>query len=175
MLPNHTLLHNRYRIEKKIGQGGMGAVYKAYDETLRTMVAVKEAHVSDKVLLAAFHMEAIRLARLRHPALPNVTDHFVDGHRQYLVMEYIEGEDLGEMLAKRGKPFSVAEVLGWGSQLLAVLEYLHRQQPPIIHRDIKPPNLKLMPDKTLILLDFGLAKGGVTTIHTMTGSIPGYT
>lgn len=86
----------------------------------------------------------------------------MEGFGHYLVMDYIEGEDLGEKLAANNKqPFSVAEVLAWGDQLLAVLEYLHGQEPPLIHRDIKPPNLKLMPDGTLILLDFGLAKGGL--------------
>ena len=176
MLPNNTLLHHRYRIEKLLAAGGMGAVYKARDERLNVIVAVKEALVSDPALLAAFEKEAQRLARLRHGALPNVMDHFIENYRQYLVMEYIEGEDLAEKLAKRGAPFSVAEVLGWGDQLLAVLEYLHGQQPAIIHRDIKPQNVKVMPDNTLILLDFGLAKGGLTQ-HSGTlvhGHTPGY-
>jgi serine/threonine protein kinase len=153
----------------------MGAVYKARDERLNNIVAVKEALVSDPALLVAFEKEAQRLARLRHAALPNVMDHFVENYQQYLVMEYIEGEDLAEKLAKRRAPFDVAEVLGWGSQLLAVLEYLHGQHPAIIHRDIKPQNVKVMPDNTLILLDFGLAKGGLTQHSRSGSSVYGYT
>jgi len=122
MWQNHALLHGRYRIEKPIGQGGMGAVYKARDERLNITVAVKEALVSDTRLLSAFEKEAQRLARLRHPALPNVMDHFMEGNGQYLVMEYVEGDDLQERLKARAAPFEVAEVLGWGEQLLAVLE-----------------------------------------------------
>jgi len=166
MLTPNTLLNGRYRIEKLIGQGGMGAVYKAHAEHLQLTVAVKEATVTDTGLLAAFSKEAQRLARLRHPALPRVIDHFVEGYGHYLVMEFIEGEDLGDKLQARGQPFSVDYVVALGDQLLQVLDYLHGQQPAIIHRDIKPQNLKVMPNGFLILLDFGLAKGGLTQQNT---------
>ena len=166
MLAPNTLLNGRYRIEKLIGQGGMGAVYKARAENLDITVAVKEATVTDTRLLGAFEKEAQRLARLRHPGLPRVIDHFVEGYGHYLVMEFIEGEDLGDKLQAKGQPLSVDEVLALGDQLLQVLDYLHRQQPAIIHRDIKPQNLKVMPDGSLILLDFGLAKGGLTQQNT---------
>ncbi|MGB0387673.1 MAG: serine/threonine protein kinase [Ardenticatenaceae bacterium] len=164
MLVPNTLLNGRYRVEKLVGQGGMGAVYKARAEHLHMTVAVKEATVSDSNLVVAFEREARRLARLRHPALPRVIDHFDDhGHSgHYLVMEFIEGKDLGEKLLAKGEPLSVDEVLALGDQLLQVLEYLHEQQPPIIHRDIKPQNIKVMPNGFLILLDFGLTKGGVS-------------
>lgn len=175
MLQNDDLLHGRYRIQRKIGKGGMGQVYKASDERLKTAVAVKEALVSDTRLLFAFEEEALRLARLRHPGLPNVIDHFVEGNGHYLVMEYIEGDDLRQRLRDKKGPFEVAEVLEWADQLLGILEYLHAQMPPVIHRDIKPHNLKLMPDGTLILLDFGLSKGGLAFDARSDSSVDAYT
>ncbi len=162
MLTPNTLLNGRYRIEKLIGQGGMGAVYKAHAEHLQLTVAVKEATVTDTGLLTAFEKEAQRLARRRHSALPRVIDHFVEGYGHYLVMEFIEGLNLADKLQTTGQAFDVDEALALGDQLLQALEYLHGQQPPIIHRDIKPQNIKVMRNGFLILLDFGLAKGGLT-------------
>jgi len=130
LTPNSTLQHGRYRIIRPIGQGGMGAVYEAYDNHLNNRVALKEALVSDASLLRAFEREAQRLARLRHIALPRVIDHFMDGNGQYLVMDdraCIEGQDLREMLKQRGQPFPVAQVLAWANRLLDALAYLHQE------------------------------------------------
>lgn len=174
MLPPNTLLQDgRYRIIRQIGQGGMGAVYEAIDRRLDNRVALKQALVDDPMLRHAFKREAQRLARLRHSSLPTVIDHFLEGGGQYLVMEFIEGKDLAQQLAERGKPFPVDTVLEWGERLLTVLTYLHNQTPPLIHRDIKPGNLKLTPDGEIILLDFGLSKGGLTQ-HTASILLQGY-
>ncbi len=107
---------------------------------------------------AGFEREARLLANLRHPALPLVTDFFSEPAGQFLVMQYVPGADLATLLKERGEPFALGQVLAWAEQLLKVLVYLHAQPPPIIHRDIKPQNLKQTPHGDLVLLDFGLAK-----------------
>ena len=155
----------------------MGTVYEAADERLDTTVALKESHFTDEKLRKQFEREAQLLARLRHPAMTRVIDHFTEGDGQFLVMDLIDGEDLSEKQQKNGGGFPVDKVLGWADQLLDVLHYLHNQEPPIIHRDIKPQNLKLLNTGQIILLDFGLAKGfaGQISRVTTSGSIFGYT
>ena len=174
LTPNTLLQNGRYRILRRIGQGGMGAVYEALDTRLNNRVAVKQALVSDPTSRHAFEGEALRLARLHHPALPNVSDHFMEGNGQFLVMRFIDGPDLAEQLEQRGTPFPVELVLAWADDLLDALTYLHSQNPPLIHRDIKPANLKVTKDGHVILLDFGMAKGGLTQVSPM-GTMPGYT
>ncbi|MEW6211654.1 MAG: bifunctional serine/threonine-protein kinase/formylglycine-generating enzyme family protein [Acidobacteriota bacterium] len=159
MITPDTILQSRYRVVKPLGEGGMGAVYLARDERLGSSVALKETLCDDESLRRAFEHEARLLANLRHAALPKVIDHFIEGQGQFLVMEFIPGEDLMQMLARRGSAFSVDEVLEWADQLLGALEYLHSRQPPVIHRDIKPANIKLTDEGQIVLLDFGLAKG----------------
>jgi hypothetical protein len=116
------------------------------------------------------------LNSLRHTALPKVSDHFVDENGQFIVMEYIAGDDLAEMMEKRAAAFALADVLTWADQLLDALDFLHTQEMPVIHRDIKPQNLKLTPRGQIILLDFGLAKGSVTNAESLTAakSVFGY-
>ncbi|MCE7988097.1 MAG: hypothetical protein DYG89_43585 [Caldilinea sp. CFX5] len=155
MIPATILLQNRYQIIRKIGQGGMGAVYEAIDQRLGHTVAVKQIIEGDP---QSFEREAQLLARLRHPALPKVTDHFVEAAGQFLVMDFIPGDDLVAAQARRRQFFTLTEVLDWADQLLAVLTYLHSHEPPVFHRDIKPANLKLTAEGRLVLLDFGLAK-----------------
>ncbi|MGB0385110.1 MAG: WD40 repeat domain-containing serine/threonine protein kinase [Ardenticatenaceae bacterium] len=169
---NNLLQNGRYHLVRVIGQGGMGAVYEAYDQNLNYRVAVKQVLGGHSG--PALVQEGQRLVRLRHSALPDVKNHFVEGQGQYLVMEYIEGHDLAMQLEQQAQPFGVGEVLIWADQLLDALIYLHGQNPPLIHRDIKLANLKLTPDGQIILLDFGLAKGGLTQ-YTMTPSLHGYT
>src|SRR4029434_4340476 len=159
MLAPETVLQNRYRIIRLLGQGGMGAVYEAIDQRLDTTVALKETLFSDERLRKQFEREARLLARLHHPALPRVSAHFSEGHVQCLVMQYIPGDDLSEMMARKRGPFPANQVLTWADQLLDALDYLHTQDPQIVHRDIKPQNLKLTSRGQIILLDFGLAKG----------------
>jgi serine/threonine protein kinase len=177
MLAPNTLLQNRYLIVRSIGHGGMGAVYLARDERLGNTVALKETFFTDERLRKAFEREARLLAHLRHPALPKVTDHFDEDGGQFIVMEFISGDDLEILLAQRGQAFPIEQVLAWGDELLKALDYLHKQDPPILHRDIKPANLKLTPEGEIILLDFGLAKGtaGQTSSIMTSKSIFGFT
>src|SRR5215467_11511484 len=177
MLSEGTTLQGRYRIVRQLGQGGMGAVYEAVDERLDTTVALKETFFADEKLRKQFEREARLLARMHHPALPRVSDHFNEGEGQFLVMQYIAGQDLYEMLAARNAPFPEDQVARWADQLCDALDYLHTQDPQIIHRDIKPQNLKLTARGQIVLLDFGLAKGsaGQLTAVTTSASIFGYT
>lgn len=177
MLPPDTVLQNRYRIVRQLGVGGMGTVYEAIDLRFDNQVALKETHFTNEALRKQFEREARLLNKLRHPALARVIDHFTEGDGQHLVMDFIEGDDLFEMLRARGSAFPVEEGLKWADQLLDALDYLHSHEPPIIHRDIKPQNLKLTGRNQIILLDFGLAKGFVGQISRVTtsGSIFGYT
>src|SRR6266850_4763376 len=177
MLTADTVLQGRYRIGRQLGQGGMGAVYEAVDERLDTIVALKETLFTDEKLRKQFEREARLLARMHHPALPRVSDHFNESEGQFLVMQYIAGEDLFGMLAQRNGPFPQAEVMRWADQLCDALDYLHTQDPQIIHRDIKPQNLKLTARGQIVLLDFGLAKGAVgqMSVVTTSASIYGYT
>src|SRR5262245_2387727 len=177
MLTPDTVLQGRYRIIRQLGQGGMGAVYEAVDQRLDTTVALKETLFSDERLRKQFEREARLLARLHHPALPRVSDHFSEGDGQFLVMQFIPGDDLAEMMARKRGPFPADQVLQWADQLLDALDYLHTQEPQIVHRDIKPQNLKLTARGQVILLDFGLAKGQAGDISRVTtsASIFGYT
>src|SRR6266850_70663 len=177
MLAPETVLQNRYRIVRLLGQGGMGAVYEAIDERLETTVALKETMFADERLRKQFEREAKLLAGMHHPALPRVSDHFGEGDGQFLVMQFVAGEDLARMLTVKQGPFPPDQVLTWADQLLDALDYLHTQDPQIIHRDIKPQNLKLTARGQIILLDFGLAKGQASEISRITtpASIFGYT
>ncbi len=176
LAPN-VLIQDRYLIVHLIGKGGMGEVYLSVDQRLGSAVALKRTFFSDDVNLAtAFEREARILANLRHPILPKVSDHFVDGENQFLVMEHITGDDLSKRLEKTSQPFPLSWVLFWADQLLDALHYLHTHEPPIIHRDIKPQNLKLTNDNHIVLLDFGLSKNSVGETRTSsTGSVVGYT
>src|SRR5919112_3503861 len=178
MLSPGTILQNRYRIVGQLGQGGMGTVYEAVDERVSAAVVVKEANeATDESQRREFEREARLLANLQHKTLPKVMDYFIEGGFEYLVMEFVAGYDLGELLRRRGSPFHLKAVLRWADELLEVLEYLHGLQPPILHRDIKPSNLKLTQREDIYLLDFGLAKGaaGKMTMTQASRSIRGYT
>ncbi len=176
MIEAGTILQDRYLVSEHIGAGGMGAVYVGTDQRFGSTVAIKETFFTDESLRRAFEREARLLNSLRHPALARVSDHFVDGNGQFLVMEYIPGDDLSELMAKRGSAFPIPEVMTWADQLLDALDYLHTQEMPVVHRDIKPQNLKLTPRGQIILLDFGLAKGNPTDSGSQsnTKSIFGY-
>jgi serine/threonine protein kinase len=181
LAPN-TLLQNRYLVVHLIGKGGMGDVYLAVDQRLGSAVALKRTFFSDDEMFRdAFEREAKTLARLRHPVLTKVSDHFAENDVQFLVMEHISGDDLAKRLEEAQKPFPLSWVLFWADQLLDALAYLHTHEPPIIHRDIKPQNLKLTDENSIILLDFGLSKntGGdtrpVSSGGSTTGSVVGYT
>ena len=177
MLTPETVLQGRYRIVRSLGQGGMGTVYEAIDERLDSTVALKETLFADERLRKQFEREARLLARVHHQALPRVSDHFSEGEGQFLIMQFIPGDDFAEKFSQRRTPFPAADVMNWADQLLDALDYLHTQEPPIIHRDIKPQNLKVTARGQIILLDFGLAKGQASEISRVTtsASIFGYT
>jgi serine/threonine protein kinase/Tol biopolymer transport system component len=172
-----NLLYNRYRVVEILGRGGMGAVYRATDESLGVDVAVKENLFTTDDYARQFRMEAVILAGIRHPNLPRVSDHFViDDLGQYLVMDYIEGDDLRQIMEKHG-PISEQEAIHIGAAACDALAYLHTRKPPILHRDIKLGNIKITPDGQVYLVDFGLAKMGWEHEETMTGAramTPGY-
>jgi serine/threonine protein kinase len=168
-LPVGGILRDRYEIIDLVGQGGMGAVYKADDLRLRGRIcAVKE--ILPELISAPgmedqahdqFYREASILSRLDHPNLPKVSDFFNQDGREYLVMDFIPGQDLRQLVeeARRRDGFLPEEsVLAWTGQLCDALTYLHTQDPPVLHRDIKPSNIKLTPRGVVKLVDFGLVK-----------------
>src|SRR6185436_237181 len=157
-LPAGLILQDRYRIVRALRNGGMGAVYEAIDLRLDATVALKQAFSADPRLRKQFEQEARLLAQLHHPALPRVSDYFTEGDRVFLVMQFIAGEDLADIIAKQPGPIPRNEVTAWADQLLDALIYLHTRDRRIVHRDIKPHNLKLTANGRIALLDFGLAK-----------------
>ncbi|MGE5458825.1 MAG: protein kinase domain-containing protein, partial [Methanobacterium sp.] len=159
-----TILESRYAIVKTIGQGGMGAVYLALDTRLENIpVAIKEMSTGAiggdlQAAIAGFKKEASLLINLKHNALPVIRDFFSKGdNRWYLVMDYIEGHTLKEEVQKRGQ-IPEAEVINWATQLCDILSFLHKRNPPIIFRDLKPDNIMLTPDGQIKLIDFGIAR-----------------
>ncbi|HKO97657.1 MAG TPA: serine/threonine-protein kinase [Pyrinomonadaceae bacterium] len=153
-----ALLQGRYRVVRQLGRGGMGAVYEAVDERLGITVALKETLSTESAMRKQFEHEARLLASMQHPALPRVSDHFVEGNRAFLVMQFIGGTDLARIIAQQPGPFPRAQVIAWADQLLDALIYLHSRDRQVIHRDIKPHNLKLTATGQIALLDFGLAR-----------------
>ena len=176
-LERGTLLHKRYRIVEILGQGGMGSVYRAVDENLGVDVAVKENLFTTDEYARQFRLEAVILASLRHPNLPRVSDHFAIGDQgQYLIMDFIEGEDLRQRMERMGSVTEDDAVMV-GAAMCDALSYLHSRKPSILHRDIKPGNVKITPDGNIYLVDFGLAKLVQGTQATTTGAramTPGY-
>ena len=176
-LERGALLHKRYRIVEILGQGGMGSVYRSVDENLGVDVAVKENLFTTDEYARQFRLEAVILANLRHPNLPRVTDHFVIGDQgQYLVMDYIEGEDLRQRMERMGN-ITEDEAILIGAAICDALAYLHTRKPPILHRDLKPGNVKITPDGHIFLVDFGLAKvlhGSQATTTGARAMTPGY-
>ncbi|HTP02893.1 MAG TPA: protein kinase, partial [Anaerolineales bacterium] len=176
-LERGTLLHKRYRIVEILGQGGMGSVYRAVDENLGVDVAVKENLFTTDEYARQFRLEAVILASLRHPNLPRVSDHFAVGDQgQYLIMDFIEGEDLRQRMERMGTVTEDDAVMV-GAAMCDALSYLHTRKPSILHRDIKPGNVKITPEGNIYLVDFGLAKLVQGTQATTTGAramTPGY-
>ncbi|MHB8135881.1 MAG: serine/threonine protein kinase [Anaerolineaceae bacterium] len=178
-LKTGDILRGRYKVNKIIGQGGSGSIYLANDlRLIGRQCALKEVEhdrtLSEELMKEAreqFLREATVLARLDHQNLPKVSDFFSINFRDYLVMDFVPGEDLRTLMleAKRNNEFlNEIDVLNWMSQLSDALIYLHEQNPPILHRDIKPGNLKLTPSGLLKLVDFGLVKVAVPGEITIT-------
>jgi eukaryotic-like serine/threonine-protein kinase len=168
-LQNGDVLRERYKITAYVGQGGMGSIYQADDLRLTgRQCAIKEVQGDPNLAPEAqqqareqFYREASVLARLDHPSLPKVSDYFSVEGREYLVMDFVPGRDLREILAEArqtGDFIPERNVIAWATQLADALEYMHRQDHPIVHRDIKPSNIKITPSGLVKLVDFGLVK-----------------
>lgn len=192
LAPN-TMIANRFLIVNRIAAGGQGAVYLVLDTHLMDPIlrrekpwALKEmsqSMIMPSQLQAAvrmFQREAAMLAHLEHTNLPRVIDCFEHDGKHYLVMDYIQGETLEQMLQNRAAPFRLDEVMPLARQLIGVLMYLHNQNPPIVYRDLKPGNIMRDQRGTLKLIDFGIARFKHTTQYVGSGSgelttaTPGY-
>ncbi len=153
------ILNKRYRIVRQLGQGGFATIYRAEDLSLKTVCALKENLDYWDESQRQFEREAQILAGLRHPNLPHVFDYFIQpAQGQYLVMEYVDGYDLQDVLDRISQPLLEKKVLEWIDQICGALIYLHTQTPPVIHRDIKPANIKVTTNNRAMLVDFGVAK-----------------
>lgn len=159
------LLAGRYKIIRRLGSGGMSVVYLARDMKMETDVVIKEMSATSNMkdnseyLKKRFDEEAKLLYRLHWSGIPKVTEYFSDNDSNYLVMEYVHGENLEKLVEARELPvITIYEFVDWMGQLLETLIYLHQCDPPVIHRDIKPSNIMLNDEGDVILVDFGLAK-----------------
>lgn len=164
-----SILKSRYQVVEQLGKGGMGEVFLAQDESLDTKVAIKSNHNLSAHASAQFLREARLLASLKHPNLPRVIDYFTEEDSQYLVMDFVPGENLKELVEAK-REITHGQVMKWAAQLSNALTYLHTQNPPIYHRDIKPANIKLTPSGEVVLVDFGIAKMGEASQETQTGA-----
>ena len=183
MPPTGTILQGRYEILRPLGQGGMSIVYLAADNRLgQVPVAVKKLDATQlgqahkQSAIDAIRQEALTLAKLNHPGIARVMDYFSNGDYLYLVMEYVQGETLEEAISRTPRGYDEQHAIDWIGQLAQVLDYLHRQNPPIIFRDLKPSNIMVQPDGKLKLIDFGIArmfKPGKTA-DTQSLGTPGY-
>lgn len=175
--PGHVI-KNRYRILRAMSQGGFGAIYRAEDLSLKTICALKENLDKWEEARRQFEQEALLLAGLQHANLPRVTDYFfLPARGQYLVMDFVEGYDLQEVIDRVNRPLIEKQVLEWIYQICDALIYLHSRQPPIIHRDVKPANIRLTPAGKAMLVDFGVAKRYNPEVKTTEGAravTPGY-
>ncbi len=169
-LPEDTVLENRFRIDRLLAHGGMGAIYRGFDMTLSIPVAIKENFFQTPQNIQQFQQEARILARLRHPGLPRVFHHFNFEGQYYLVMDFIEGQDLWALVKKQGHPLAEAQAIEYMLEVCDAVSYLHRRELPIIHRDIKPQNIKITPDNRAVLVDFGIAKMAEAGSRTRTGA-----
>jgi serine/threonine protein kinase len=156
--PKASLRNGRYIVESLYKRGGQALVYRGHDSETRETVIIKQNDDEQNWSRKGLRHEAELLAQLSHPSLPRVIDTFEEQGNTFLVMSYVPGRDLGELMRSRGREFTVAEVMGWAEQLLDILDYLQKHDAVILHRDINPKNIRLTPDNRLFLLDFGIAK-----------------
>lgn len=168
LVPGWQLQTGRYVVEKMLGQGGMGAAVLAHDTRVSNKRVVIKELVSDnadpiqrEADVRNFEREVETLAHLDHPLIPTVTDSFQEGTCYYMVQEYVAGENLEDRLERLKRPLPEHDALLYTSQVLTILDYLARQQPPIVHRDIKPANIIISSKDNLAhLVDFGIARAG---------------
>ena len=180
-LPQGTVLYGRYRVERALGSGGFGHVYLSVDLSTSQQYAIKEYLVSGANGKAQLEHEARVLSQLHHPSLPAFQDAFDERGRYYVVLGYIEGSDLTDLIRivrQRNEVVPLARILTWIISICDAVTFLHNQNPPVIHRDIKPDNIRITPDGTAILVDLGNAKatadGARTLFFIRHQGTPGY-
>lgn len=180
-LPAGTILHGRYRVERALGSGGFGHVYLSVDLQTNTPYAIKEYLVTGASGKAQLEHEAQVLSHLHHPNLPAFLTAFDENGRYYVVLGYIEGNDLTDYLRvvrQKNEPLPIARLMEWLLSICDAVAFLHSQRPPIIHRDIKPDNIRITPSGTAILVDLGNAKtaadGARTLFFIRHQGTPGY-
>lgn len=180
-LPSGTKLHERYRVERVLGNGGFGHVYLAIDLQTGQQYAIKEYLVTGSGGKAQLEHESRVLSQLHHPSLPAFQDAFDERGRYYVVLGYIEGRDLTDCIRAtrtRGEIVALERILNWLISICEAVTFLHNQHPPIIHRDIKPDNIRITPNGTAILVDLGNAKaaadGARTLLFIRHQGTPGY-
>ncbi len=174
MLPPDTLLNNRYRLLEPVGEGGMATVYRAIDTRLGRTVAVKMLHpeyVRDRPFLERFQQEAEFAASLgAHPNIVDIYDIGEDGNLRYIVMEFVEGRSLKDLINERA-PFRVPEAFGIGQQVASALDFAHKRG--LVHRDVKPQNILVTPEGVAKVTDFGIARSTASSQMTRTGMVMG--
>src|SRR3989454_2207745 len=180
-VPSGTILHRRYRIERVLGSGGFGHVYLALDLKTNQQYALKEYFVTGSSGQAQPQHEAKVLSQLHHPNLPVFQEAFSERSHNFVVLSYIEGSDLTDLIriARRSnEPIPLARIMGWMLSVCDAVQFLHSQQPVVIHRDIKPDNIRITPDGTAMLVDMGNAKatadGARTLFFIRHQGTPGY-
>jgi serine/threonine protein kinase len=169
-LPSGTVLHGRYRIERVLGSGGFGHVYLAVDLVTSQQYAIKEYLVTGSSGQEQLKHEATVLSQLHHPNLPAFQDAFIERGRYYVVINYIEGSDLTDLIRiarQRNEVVPIARITDWLRAICDAVMFLHSQLPPVIHRDIKPDNIRIMPDGTAVLVDLGNAKSSADGARTL--------
>ncbi len=181
-VPSGTILHGRYRIERVLGSGGFGHVYLAVDlQKNNQPYAVKEYFVTGSSGQAQLQHEARVLTQLDHPNLPAFQEAFNERGHYFSVFSYIEGSDLTDLIRaarQKNEAIPLTRVLDWILEVCAAVQFLHTQPSPVIHRDIKPDNIRIMPNSTAILVDLGNAKatadGARTLFFIRHQGTPGY-
>jgi serine/threonine protein kinase len=180
-IPSGTMLHGRYRIERALGSGGFGHVYLALDGITKQACAVKEYLVTGTSGQEQLQHEARVLSQLHHPHIPAFVDAFMEQGRYFIVLNYIEGNDLTDLIRKarqRNQFIPLAQIMQWILATCDAVMFLHSQHPTIIHRDIKPDNIRITPNGTAVLVDLGNAKavadGARTLFFIRHQGTPGY-
>lgn len=169
-VPSGTILHNYYRIERVLGSGGFGHVYQSIDLRTNQQYALKEYLVTGSGGQEQLQHEAQMLNKLHHPNLPIFHDAFSERGHYYVVLSYIEGNDLTDLLRvarMRNETIPLPRLLNWMISICDAVTFLHSQRPPVIHRDIKPDNIRVTPEGTAILVDLGNAKAAAEGMRTL--------
>ncbi|MBV9231210.1 MAG: protein kinase [Chloroflexi bacterium] len=169
-VPSGTVLHGRYRIERVLGSGGFGHVYLAVDQITNQQYAVKEYLVTGPSGQEQLKHEATVLSHLHHPNLPAFQDAFIERGRYYMVLNYYEGNDLTDLIRmarQRNEVIPLTQIMGWILAICDAVMFLHNQRPIVIHRDIKPDNIRITSSGVAILVDLGNAKAAADGARTL--------